>query len=131
MTPAHPDMLAVPDTSSVIQLPWQPDVAWLAGDLVMDGRPVEQAPRVVLKNLVARAAAEGLRMKTGVEAEYHLIDADGAGLSDPRDIDAKPCYDQQALMRRYDVVSEICDAMLGSGGGPTRTTMRTPTASSR
>ena len=118
MTPAHPDMLAVPDTASVIRLPWQPDVAWVAGDLVMDGRPVAQAPRVVLKNLVARAAAEGLRMKSGVEAEYHLLDAGGAGLSDPRDIDAKPCYDQQALMRRYDVVSAICDAMLELGWGP-------------
>lgn len=84
----------------------------------MDGRPVEQAPRVVLKNLVARAAAEGFRMKTGVEAEYHLIDADGTDISDPRDIEAKPCYDQQALMRRYDVVSEICDAMLELGWGP-------------
>ena len=29
MTPAHPDMLAIPDPKSVIQLPWQPDVACL------------------------------------------------------------------------------------------------------
>ncbi len=118
MTPAHPDMFAVPDTASIVQLPWKPEVAWVPGDLVMDGRPVGQAPRVVLKNLVARAAAEGFRMKTGVEAEYHLIDADGTGISDPRDTEAKPCYDQQALMRRYDVVSEICDAMLALGWGP-------------
>ena len=56
MTPAHPDMLAVPDTSSVIRLPWQPDVAWVAGDLVMDGRPVEHQktdPFVVLGRLKA------------------------------------------------------------------------------
>src|SRR3546814_12661196 len=30
----------------------------------------------------------------------------------------KPCYDQSALMRRYDVVSQICDAMLQLGWGP-------------
>ena len=30
MTPAHPDMLAVPDPASVIQLPWKPEVAWVA-----------------------------------------------------------------------------------------------------
>ncbi|KZY38622.1 type III glutamate--ammonia ligase, partial [Roseovarius sp. HI0049] len=30
----------------------------------------------------------------------------------------KPCYDQQAVMRRYDVVREICDYMLDLGWGP-------------
>jgi len=118
MTPAHPDMFAVPDPSSVIQLPWKPEVAWVAGDLVMNGAPVEQAPRVVLKKLVQAAKDQGYRLKTGVEAEYHLIDADGTGISDPRDTASKPCYDQQAVMRRYDVISEICDAMLGLGWGP-------------
>ncbi len=118
MTPAYPDMFAVPDTGSVIQLPWKPDVAWVPGDLVMNGQPVEQAPRHVLKVQLGRAMAQGLRMKSGVEAEFYLIDADGASVSDPKDIDSKPCYDQQALMRRYDVVSEICDAMLALGWGP-------------
>ena len=28
MTPAHPDMLAIPDPTSVVQLPWKPEVAW-------------------------------------------------------------------------------------------------------
>lgn len=118
MTPAHPDMFAVPDTASVMQLPWKKEVAWVAGDLVMDGASVEQAPRVVLKRMLAAAAKQGYRMKTGVEAEYHLIDPEGADISDPRDIDPKPCYDQSALMRRYDVVAEICDAMQALGWGP-------------
>ena len=60
MTPAHPDMFAVPDTSSVIQLPWKPEVAWVAGDLVMDGAPVLQAPRVVLQQVLAAAQANAL-----------------------------------------------------------------------
>ena len=118
MTPAHPDMFAVPDPDSVIQLPWKPEVAWVAGDLVMEGKPVAQAPRVVLKKMIAAAADKGYQLKTGVEAEYHLIDAEGEGLSDPRDTAPKPCYDQQAVMRRYDVISEICDAMIGLGWGP-------------
>ena len=45
MTPAYPDMFAVPDPSSVIALPWKPEVAWVAGDLVMEGQSVEQARR--------------------------------------------------------------------------------------
>ncbi|MDP6884754.1 MAG: type III glutamate--ammonia ligase, partial [Rhodospirillales bacterium] len=48
MSPADPDMFAIPDPKSLIQLPWQPEVGWLAGDAWMDGRPVEAAPRHVL-----------------------------------------------------------------------------------
>ena len=118
MTPAHPDMFSIPDSSSLIQLPWKPEVAWLAGDLWMDGKPVEASPRVSLKNQMAHAASKGYFMKTGVECEYFLINSDGTGLSDPRDTQEKPCYDQSALMRRYDVISEICDSMIELGWGP-------------
>ena len=55
MTPAHPDMLAVPDPNSVIQLPWKPDVAWVAANCVMEGEDVAQAPRNVLRRLVGEA----------------------------------------------------------------------------
>ena len=34
------------------------------------------------------------------------------------DKEEKPCYDQSALMRRFDVISEICDAMLKLGWNP-------------
>lgn len=118
MTPAHPDMLAVPDPDSVIQLPWKPEVAWVAGDCVMEGQPVEQAPRVTLKRLVKAAADAGLRVKTGIEAEYFLTTPDGSAISDEYDTAEKPCYDQQAVMRRYDVIAEICDYMGEMGWGP-------------
>ncbi|MDR6903877.1 type III glutamate--ammonia ligase [Rhizobium miluonense] len=117
MTPAHPDLFAVPDASSVIQLPWKKDVAWVAADCMMEGELVGQAPRNVLKKLVKEAEAAGKRVKTGVEAEFFLITADGAKISDEYDTAEKPCYDQQAVMRRYDVISEICDYMLELGWG--------------
>lgn len=118
MTPAHPDLFALPDASSVIQLPWKKEVAWVAADCIMEGKPVAQAPRNVLKRLVAEAASEGMRIKTGVEAEFFLISSDGSEISDGLDTAEKPCYDQQALLRRYDVISEICDYMLELGWGP-------------
>ncbi|NLS20232.1 type III glutamate--ammonia ligase [Rhizobium sp. P40RR-XXII] len=117
MTPAHPDLFAVPDPSSVIQLPWKKEVAWVAADLMMDGEIVAQAPRNVLKKLVSQVEAEGKRVKTGVEAEFFLITADGSKISDEYDTAEKPCYDQQAVMRRYDVIAEICDYMLELGWG--------------
>jgi glutamine synthetase len=118
LTPAHPDMLAVPDADAVIQMPWKPDVAWLPADCIMQDMPVDQAPRVVLKKLIKEAAGEGLRVKTGIEAEFFLLTPDGDQISDPFDTAAKPCYDQQAVMRRYDVIAEICDYMLELGWNP-------------
>ena len=118
ITPAHPDVLVMADADSVIQLPWKPEVAWVTGDLVMEGKPVAQNPRQVLKRVVAAAAAEGFDMKSGVECEYFLIQPDGKTISDAADTQAKPCYDQQALMRRYDVISEICDSMNALGWRP-------------
>ena len=58
-TPAHPDMLAVPDPASVIQLPWQPDVAWVAANCVMEGKVVDQAPRNVLQRAAIHYAVPG------------------------------------------------------------------------
>ncbi|MBL8884067.1 MAG: type III glutamate--ammonia ligase [Hyphomicrobium sp.] len=117
MTPAHPDMLGVPDPSSVIQLPWKKDVAWVAADCVMEDKQVNQAPRVVLKKQAKEATELGLYVKTGVECEFFLITPDGTAISDTFDQAAKPCYDQQALMRRYDVIAEISDYMLELGWG--------------
>jgi len=118
LTPAHPDMLAVPDPLSVIQLPWRPEVAWLASDCLMEGKGVAQAPRNTLKRLVAEAAKEGMRVKTGVEPEFFLTTPDGNQIADEYDTAAKSCYDQQAVMRRFDVIAEICDAMLDLGWKP-------------
>ena len=118
MTPAHPDMFAIPDPESFIQLPWKPAVGWLASDLWMDGKPVEASPRVALKRQLEQAEKQGFRMKTGVECEYHLINSDGTDIADTKDQQSKPCYDQQALMRQYPVISQICDGMIELGWGP-------------
>ncbi|MEM6678132.1 MAG: type III glutamate--ammonia ligase [Pseudomonadota bacterium] len=118
MSPADPDMLALPDPHSVIQLPWKPDVAWVAADCMMEGIEVAQAPRNVLRRQILAAQSVGMRVKTGVECEFFLLNPDGTEISDPADTQAKPCYDQQAVMRRYEVIAEICDAMLHLGWLP-------------
>jgi glutamine synthetase len=119
MTPADPDILAIPDANSLFQLPWQPDVAWMPADLYgVDGEPIAQTPRLVLKRVLTQAEKLGYQVCTGVECEYFLLNAAGNDISDQRDRQSKPCYDQQALMRRYDVIREICDGMSALGWGP-------------
>jgi glutamine synthetase len=115
LSPADPDMFAIPDPNTLIPLPWKPEVGWLASDIWMDGKPVEQGPRVVLQKVMAEAAAAGFEMKSGVECEFFLTNPDGTAIADTADTATKPCYDASALLRRYDVITEICDAMLDLG----------------
>jgi glutamine synthetase type III len=118
MSPADSDMFGIPDPDSLIQLPWNKEVGWLASDLWMNGKPVEASPRIMLKNQIKKLKKKGLTMKSGVECEYFLISPDGNSIADPRDTQSKPCYDQSALMRRYDLIKEICDCMIEMEWGP-------------
>ncbi len=118
MTPADADMFAIPDPNSLIQLPWNKEVGWLASDLRMNGKPVDASPRVMLKKQIKELTKKNLIMKSGVECEYFLITPNGSSIADPRDTQSKPCYDQSALMRRYDLIKEICDSMIEMGWGP-------------
>ena len=118
MTPADSDMFGVPDPNSLIQLPWNKEVGWLASDLYMDGKPVNASPRVMLKEQIKKMSQKKLQMKSGVECEYFLISEDGSSIADKRDIQSKPCYDQSALMRRYNLIKEICDCMIAMGWKP-------------
>ena len=43
LTPADPDMFAIPDPASLIQMPWKPEIGWLASDLHLAGEPLEHA----------------------------------------------------------------------------------------
>ena len=118
MSPSDPDMAAIPDPNSFIQLPWQMDVGWLAADLWMEGKPVDASPRVMLRNQINRLAKKNMHLKSGVECEYFLISPSGDSIADQKDIADKPCYDQSALMRQYDLIKGICDSMIMLGWGP-------------
>lgn len=141
MTPADADMFAIPDPDSLMILPWKKEIGWLTSDVVMNGKPVTHSPREVLKRMSAQAAKAGYVFKTGVECEFFLLSQDEQQsrektkkpskktrvttsspallrIGDPLDTQAKPCYDQHALLRRYDLISEICDHMGALGWEP-------------
>lgn len=118
MTPADPDLFAIPAADSLVQLPWKPEIGWLAADLYMNGEPLPQAPRNVLKKSLARLERQGYELRTGVECEFFILSSDGRTIADARDSQAKPCYDQHALVRRYDLIAEICDCLLALGWEP-------------
>ena len=118
MTPADTDMVAIPDPDAMIQLPWQPEVAWIPGDLFLGEDSVAHCPRTVLKRVLADAASDGYSILSGVECEFFLLTPEGTAISDTFDTRGKPCYDQQAVMRRFDFITELCDHMEALGWGP-------------
>ena len=118
LSPADADMFGMPDASGVQILPWQRNVAWVPADVILGAERLMHAPRVVLREVLNQTKDAGFDAMTGVECEFFLLDTEGTELADGRDIAAKPCYDQQALMRRFEVIKEICDYMLEMGWEP-------------
>ena len=78
------DMLAVPDPSTFVLLPWRPrerhTVARMFCDILTpDHKPFEGDPRYVLKRNLERAAAMGYNYYVGPELEYfYFKSAEGA-----------------------------------------------------
>jgi len=118
LTPAHPDIFVMPDPATFTRLPWQPDIAWVTGDVIMDKAPIAHAPRNLLKRLVTRASKLGYTMNSGVEAEFFLLNKEGNRVADARDVQAKPCYDQVSLMRNFGIIGQACNAMETMGWKP-------------
>jgi len=76
------DIVARPDASTLVRIPWDPEVAWCIADLErMDGSPYGVDPRGVLKRAVAEYTAENLVPVVGPELEFYLCEPDP---SEPR-----------------------------------------------
>jgi len=118
MSPADSDLMAIPDLDSAKILPWKKEVMWIACDLFIDDLPLSQSPRFVLKQLIKNSKENNFEMKTGVEAEFFILDEVGTNISDINDQAEKPCYDQMCLMRRYEVITEICNYLDELGWEP-------------
>ncbi|UBF28158.1 type III glutamate--ammonia ligase [Kovacikia minuta CCNUW1] len=114
------DIAAIPDPNSLIVLPWQPNVAWVASDVYLDGKPFGAAPRVILKQVLQRGEELGYRYKAGVEAEFMLLKKEGTSfqVADALDISTRPCYDQLNLMRQFDFISTVVKNLEQLGWGP-------------
>ena len=109
-TPASPDMLAVPDTSTYTRVPWQPELVRFACDVTVEGEPWPYCPRTILRGAVERAAKLGFRLKMGLEAEFFLVRKDEDGrllVDDPLDTSEQPCYDAKALYRNYEFLTTL------------------------
>ncbi|GAA1503059.1 glutamine synthetase family protein [Nocardioides humi] len=72
-----PDIVAVPDLSTVRAVPWEPGVAHVIADVYNpDGTPSEESPRQVLRRVVDRFTELGMRPIVGPELEFYVLEPD-------------------------------------------------------
>jgi glutamine synthetase len=69
-----PDVVAVPDLSTVQCVPWEPGVAHVIADIHNpDGSLSQESPRNVLRRVIDRFAELGMRPMIGPELEFYLL----------------------------------------------------------
>ncbi|MBI3551139.1 MAG: glutamine synthetase [Elusimicrobia bacterium] len=70
----YQDFHMVPDQGAIWYPAWAPGAALVVCDVLgMDDKPIEVAPRQILKNQLARAAAKGFSVKMASELEFYLF----------------------------------------------------------
>jgi aliphatic sulfonates family ABC transporter substrate-binding protein len=111
--PNDDEISSMPDVERMIQLPWQPDIAWLPADNYFHGEPYPLNTRVALKRVLAEAAALGFGMNLGIECEIYVLKlVDGRFVvPDPTDTLTKPCYDLRAFLRSFPFLDRMVTLM--------------------
>jgi glutamine synthetase len=116
--PHDDEITSVPDLDHIVQLPWQPQVAWMPADNALKGKPYALSTRVALKRVLAAAAELGFGLNLGIECEVYLVrrSADGSLVpADPQDQLVKPCYDVRGFMRNFTWLDQMASCMNGLG----------------
>ena len=119
--PQDPDVVSIPDFGSLTVLPWQKNVAWVTGNLHVNGQPWPYCPRTILGRQLERLRRKGYVLNVGVEAEFMLLKKTEQGQYvpwDPLDAAKKPCYDLRALYRNLDVMTTLIRHMQELGWDP-------------
>jgi len=75
----YPDMVAHPDLSTLVELPWEPDVAACLADLSREEEPEPTDVRALVRRAEAALAELGLSSLVGPELEFFLCEPDGDG----------------------------------------------------
>lgn len=119
--PHDPDILSIPDFNSLMVLPWRKNVAWVPGNLHVNGQPWPYCPRTILTWQLEHARKKGYIFHVGVEPEFMLLKKNSHEEYEPWDAldnTAKPCYDLRALHRNLDVMTTLLRHMQELGWDP-------------
>ena len=116
--PNEDELTSVPDLRHIVQLPWEPTVAWMPADNHFKGEPYPLSTRVALQSVMAQAAQMGFGMNLGIECEIFLLkqQADGS-LAVPHASDklTKPCYDVKGFMDNFSWLDKVATCINNLG----------------
>jgi glutamine synthetase len=118
--PNDDEIASVPDLDHIIQLPWQPEIAWMPADNTLYGKPYELNTRVLLKKVIKQAEDMGFGMNLGIEPEIFLLNRNEDGslsIPDPEDKLKKSCYDTRAFLSNYKWVDRMASSINDLGWG--------------
>lgn len=116
--PNDDEIASVPDLDHIIQLPWQPEVAWMPADNTFKGEPYPLNTRVALKRQLAKAASMGFGMNLGIECEIYVLkqNPDGSlAIPNPDDKLVKPCYDVRGFLDQFKWLDKVATTMNALG----------------
>ena len=108
--PNDDEIASVPDLNHIIQLPWQPEVAWMPADNTFKGQPYEINTRVALKKVLAQAAEMGFGFNLGIECEVFVLKQNDDGtlaIPNPDDKLVKPCYDVRGFLDQFTWLDKV------------------------
>lgn len=116
--PNEDEIASVPDLDHVIQLPWEPKVAWMPADNTFHGKPYALNTRVALKNVLAAAAELGMGFNLGIECEIFVLKQNGDGrleVPNPNDKLVKPCYDMRGFLDNFTWLDKVATCISDLG----------------
>ena len=108
--PNDDEITSVPDLNHIIQLPWEPKVAWMPADNAFQGKPYPLNTRVALKSVLADAASLGFGFNLGIECEIYVLKQNEDGtlsVPNPNDKYTKPCYDVRGFMDQFTWLDKV------------------------
>jgi len=116
--PNEDELTSMPDFSRLIQLPWEPKIAWIPADNHFQGKPYPLNTRVALQLQLDEAAKLGFGMNLGIECEIFLLKQDEQGklsVPDPEDKLGKSCYDVRGFTNSFEWLDKMATAINGLG----------------
>ena len=108
--PNDDEITSIPDLSHIVQLPWEPSVAWMPADNGFQGKPYPLNTRVALKNMLAQAAEMGFGFNLGIECEIFVLEQNEDGslsVPNPNDKLTKPCYSVEGFMDQFNWLDKV------------------------
>jgi glutamine synthetase len=112
--PHDDEITSVPDLDHIIQLPWEPSVAWMPADNYFQGEPYALNTRVALKRVLADAAKLGFGFSVGIECEVYVLKQGADGrlcVPNPDDKLVKPCYDVRGFLQNFSWLDQVASCM--------------------